>query len=173
VHPAKSTLNKSSPQGPCCETMSTASGIPGGGPDKGEVHTETPQPIDLAHGHGHALAHPIHTHTVLRASSPGATSVVQIRPVRSFLPPGASLVGGKSSTVGLPTVVTATHPSILVNRGGPLTIFPRGAQLSGVATSPLSTLQFTRGTLLGNVRPSLTPGGQPTSITVTPISATK
>lgn len=131
--------------------------------------------------------HPLHGHTthVLRTSSPGSggASVVQIRPVRTFLTPAGSIVSSKGG-VSLPVVsATAHHQSILLNRSGPnLTILPRGTagqlgvnSLSGVVTSSpnISTLQFARGTILGNVRPSLNTSGQPTSITVTPISAAK
>ena len=173
--------------------MSASAGIPGGGGDKGEVHTENPQPMDLAHGHGHVghslLGH--HAH-VVRTAVPGSggASVVQLRPIRTFTTgPTGALVGAKSGTVGVGVAtVTGGPSSIFVNRSGPnLTILPaRGAtgQIGvtpiGTATSgansSISTLQFARGTtILSNVRPVSVSGGQgqPGSITVTPISASR
>jgi hypothetical protein len=153
--------------------MSTSGGIPGGGGDKGEVHAENPQPIDLAHGHGH-VGHPLHGHHshIVRTAVPvpGGTSVVQLRPVRTFTTgPTGALVGTKGLT-GQP---------IFVNRSGPnLTILPARSTAGQISVGPvtggsntnISTLQFPRGTVL-NVRPGSGGQGPASSITVTPLSA--
>jgi len=162
--------------------MATSGGIPGG--DKGEVHTETPQPMDLAHGHGHVVPHSIHSNHahIVRTAVPG--SVVQLRPIRTFTTgPSGTLVGAKGGTVGV-SAIPGGQQSIFVNRSGSnLTIVPArvrapGGQIGvgtiGTATTgpntSLSALQFTT---RGIIRPAVATQGQSGSITVTPISASK
>ncbi len=124
--------------------------------EKAEVHTESIQqiqPIDLA--------------------ARGTGGQVVLRPVRAFTSAHvtAKSVGGPTGVGGL------TAPIISVNRPANLTLLPTrvsAAQPAGTQvthTQAISTYQIAR---VGNMRSAtLTPGQQPASITVTPISASK